>query len=195
MLRVVCPEDAAEILEIYAPNILTKATSFEVEVPTLATMERRIVDTLAIYPWLVYATDEGVRGYAYAGQHRTREAYQWSVDVSVYIHEQGQRQGVGRALYSALFAVLRLQGFYNAYAGATLPNLGSVGLHEAMGFKPVGVYHQVGYKFGTWHDVIWWSLELQPKSPQPTLPIPFALARNNPGFAEALNEGAQLIRA
>lgn len=195
MLRIARPEDAAEIREIYAPSVLTTTTSFEVEVPTVATMEQRIVHTLAFYPWLVYAPAEGVMGYVYASQYRSRRAYQWSVDVSVYIHEQGQRRGLGRALYTALFATLRLQGFYNAYAGATQPNPGSVGLHEAMGFERVGLYREVGYKFGAWRDVLWMSLPLQPKPPQPNDPIPFAVARDLPGFAEALEEGARLIRA
>ena len=149
MIRVADAQDAAQIRDIYAPHVLTSTASFEVEVPSLATMEQRITDTLTTHPWLVYASAEGVRGYVYATSHRTRMAYQWSTDVSVYVHGEEQRRGLGRALYTALFAVLRLQGFYNAYAGITLPNPGSVRLHEAMGFVPVGVYHNVGYKFGS----------------------------------------------
>jgi L-amino acid N-acyltransferase YncA len=142
----------------------------------------------------VYAPDEGVRGYAYAGAHRSRTAYQWSVDVSIYVGDGMQRRGVGRALYTALFGVLRGQGFYNAYAGATLPNPASVGLHEAVGFERVGVYREVGYKFGAWHDVIWWSLPLQPKAAQPAPPIPFAEFRHRPECAAALCAGEALLK-
>ncbi len=129
---------------------------------------------------------------SYATSHRTRMAYQWSTDVSVYVHGEEQRRGLGRALYTALFAVLRLQGFYNAYAGITLPNPGSVRLHEAMGFVPVGVYHNVGYKFGAWRDVGWWSLDLQPKAAQPTPPVPFAEARELPQVVEELDAATRL---
>jgi phosphinothricin acetyltransferase len=143
------------------------------EPPPVDEMRRRIRETLEALPWLVCEQDGMLLGYAYAGKHRARAAYQWSVDTSVYIHEQARRAGVGRALYTSLFSTLRLLGYFNACAGVTLPNPGSVGLHEAMGFKPVGVYPGIGYKFGAWHDVGWWQLDLQPKmnSPQPPLNI------------------------
>jgi phosphinothricin acetyltransferase len=88
---------------------------------------QRIRKTLAQYPWLVEERDGAVVGYAYAGQHRVRAAYQWAVDVAVYIDERHRRTGVGRALYTSLFGMLVKQGYYNAYAGITLPNPGSVG--------------------------------------------------------------------
>ena len=105
-------------------------------------------------------------GYAYASTHRTRQAYQWSTDVSVYIHERARKRGVGGALYTALFEVLRRQGFFNAYAGITLPNAGSVQLHESMGFTRVGLYSRAGFKFGRWHDVLWLELRLS-EEPEP----------------------------
>jgi phosphinothricin acetyltransferase len=110
-------------------------------------------------------------GYAYAGRHSARAAYQWSVDTSVYIHADFRRCGVGRGLYKSLFEILIAQGYCNAYAGITLPNAGSVGLHESVGFQPVGVYRSVGFKMGAWHDVGWWQLELQPRMPQPREPV------------------------
>jgi L-amino acid N-acyltransferase YncA len=135
-----------------------------------------------------------VLGYAYASAHRTRAAYQWSVDVSVYVQAQVQRSGVGCALYSSLFKLLTLQGFYNAYAGITLPNPGSVGLHESLGFRPVGMYRAVGYKLGAWHDVGWWQLTLQ----APTLsPEPLKDCRTLPASPEwqaALATGLPLLR-
>ena len=116
--------------------------------------------------------------------------------MSVYVDARLHRGGVGRVLYASLFALLRLQGFYNAIAGITLPNTGSVGLHETMGFRLVGVYRRVGYKFGRWHDVGWWSLALREASgmlPGPLLDV--AAARELPAWQAALEEGAALLRS
>jgi phosphinothricin acetyltransferase len=97
-----------------------------------------------------------VAGFAYGGPHRTRAAYRWSVDVTVYVAEQARGHGVGRALYGALLPALAERGFHAAFAGIALPNPGSVALHEAVGFTPLGVYREVGFKLGRWHDVGWW---------------------------------------
>jgi L-amino acid N-acyltransferase YncA len=114
-----------------------------------------------------------VAGYAYAGPHRFRDAYRWSVETSVYVHADYRRQGVGQALYRTLLAILTTQGYGHAYAGVTLPNAGSVALHESLGFEPVGVYRRVGFKLGTWHDVGWWQLGLLATDavPGPTLDL------------------------
>ena len=117
-------------------------------------MSQRIEHTLKSFPWLVYEDTGEILGYAYASQHRVRSAYQWSVDVSVYIHEHSRRQGIGRKLYGALFKLLRQQGFYNVYADITLPNPSSVALHKAMEMQPLGVYQKVGYKRGAWHELV-----------------------------------------
>ena len=152
IIRVARPEDAEAILAIYAPIVRETAISFEVEPPTRVEMQQRIATTLRQFPWLVCDRQGEVLGYVYTSPHRARAAYQWSVDVSVYIHAKARRTGMGRALYHALFALLSLQGFYQGFAGITLPNPASVGLHEALGFQPVGVYQAVGYKLGSWHD-------------------------------------------
>jgi phosphinothricin acetyltransferase len=111
------------------------------------------------------------------------------VDVTVYIREDQQRKGIGRALYSSLFELLRLQGYFHAYAGITLPNPGSVGLHEAMGFRPVGTYFAVGFKDGAWHDVGWWQLELQPLVLTPKPPRPFCDLMDSQECAAVLHRG------
>jgi phosphinothricin acetyltransferase len=123
------------------------------------------------FPWLVCEIDGEVAGYVYACPHRERAAYRWAVDVAVYIAPQHQRRGIGQALYSVLFEILRAQGFFKAYAGITLPNAGSVGLHEAVGFTPLAVYRGVGCKFGKWLDVGWWELDLRPQSENPAEPV------------------------
>lgn len=167
VVRLAKPEDAVQIQSIYAPIVLDTFISFEVDPPQVSEIQRRIESTLQFYPWLVACEDRQILGYAYAGQHRSRQAYQWSVDVSAYVHTDHRRQGIGRKLYSALLAILRMQGFVNAFAGIALPNPASVGLHEAVGFTSIGVYRQVGYKLGAWHDVGWWGAALNdaPKNP------------------------------
>jgi phosphinothricin acetyltransferase len=145
-------------------------------------------------PWVVGEQQGDILGYAYASAHRARAAYQWSVDVSVYIHTSSRRSGVGRAVYSSLFKLLELQGFYNAYAGITLPNPASVGLHEAMGFQPVGVYRAVGYKLGAWHDVGWWQLPLRQRSSPPALPLDMGVMRTSAMWDTALATGLPFLR-
>jgi phosphinothricin acetyltransferase len=177
-IRMATPQDAAEIAAIYRPYVTDAVTSFEFEPPDAAEMERRIRSVLVFAPWLVQTGEHGdLAGYAYASRHGERAAYQWSVNVAVYIGAQHHRRGIGRSLYETLLALLRLQGFCGAYGGVTLPNPASVGLHEALGFRPVGVYRAVGWKFGAWHDVGWWQLALQERPSTPAPPLPLAEAR------------------
>jgi L-amino acid N-acyltransferase YncA len=167
--RLATPDDAAAIRAIYAPYCSTPI-SFEFQPPTVEDMRQRITKILANYPWLVSESGDEIAGYVYACAHRERAAYRWSVDTAVYVRPQGQRRGLGRALYASLFRLLALQGYINAYAGITLPNPASIGLHEAVGFEPVGVYRQVGYKCNAWHDVAWYQLLLQPRPLEPEPP-------------------------
>jgi phosphinothricin acetyltransferase len=173
IIRIASPADADTIAAIYTPYVRDTVISFELEPPHPEEMGRRMSDTLAILPWLVVERDGQILAYAYAGPHRSRWAYQWSVDVSVYVDAQAHRRGYGRRLYHTLLGILRVQGYYTAYAGITLPNEASVGLHEAMGFRPIGVYHNVGYKMGRWWDVGWWGLPLRDYDPSPAPPRRF----------------------
>jgi phosphinothricin acetyltransferase len=159
--------DAAGCAAIYAPYVLASATSFEETAPDEAEMADRIVRNSTTHPWLVAGSDGELLGYAYACRHRERPAYRWSTDVSVYVAEGRQRQGVGRRLYEDLFEHLCLQGFRTACAGITLPNAASVALHERLGFAPVGVYRRIGWKAGAWQDVGWWQLELSVEDREP----------------------------
>jgi phosphinothricin acetyltransferase len=186
MIRLATPGDGPALAAIYAPIVAGTATSFEMEPPSADEMASRVAKTLAYAPWLVLESDGAVQAYAYASRHRERAAYQWSVDVSVYVGEGGRRRGAGRRLYTSLLALLRLQGFYTAHAGITLPNAGSVGLHEAMGFVPIGVYRSVGYKHGRWHDVGWWQLPLRERTGDPAPPLTLADAQRQPGWGVAL---------
>ncbi|MDX1530221.1 MAG: arsinothricin resistance N-acetyltransferase ArsN1 family B [Rhodothermales bacterium] len=184
-LRLARGSDAAAIRTLYAPFVTDTAVSFEEAVPDEVEVRRRLQDTLAVRPWLVAEADGAVVGYAYATAHRGRDAYRWSVEVSVYVDPAWHRRGTARRLYTALLAVLRLQGFCNAYAGIALPNAASVGFHEALGFEPVGVYRRVGFKAGAWRDVGWWALRLRDDDP-PAPPRPLPEVAGAPAFEAAL---------
>jgi L-amino acid N-acyltransferase YncA len=187
--------DASAIQRIYAPYVTDHAISFEGVPPDAAEMERRIVGTIDRYPWLVFEREGEVLGYAYAAAHNPRLAYQWSVNVSVYLDASTHRQGIGRALYTALFDLLRRQGFVNAYAGITLPNAASVGLHESMGFVTVAVYPRVGFKFGRWHDTTWLHLRLvEEDAPPAGDPVPAPEMWRDPSIESMLAACARTIR-
>lgn len=193
-IRLATESDADQIQAIYAPIVRDTPISFESEPPSLDEMRQRIVETLAYLPWLVCDNDGAILGYVYATKHRERTAYQWSVDVSVYIRSAARRLGIGRALYTSLFAGLIVQGFYNAYAGATLPNPASVGLHESLGFQRIGIYQAVGYKAGAWHDVVWWTRPLQPRPAVPQPPTPLPRVWETTAWQMAVAAGAPYLR-
>lgn len=173
-IRKARPDDAPALLEIYRPLVEETAVSFESAVPSVATIERRISTVLTQHPWLVWE-DGTTQGYAYATPYRSRDAYRWSVEVSVYLATTCRRAGVGRQLYGALFRLLKAQGVANAYAGIALPNPASVGFHEALGFEHVGIFRQVGWKHGAWHDVGWWQKRLREGEPVPIRPVDYSL--------------------
>ncbi len=171
-VRVATVADAEAVAAIYAPYVTGTAISFEEEPPSADEMAARIAVTLRTHPFLVYDAGDGVVGYAYAGPHAARPAYRWSCHVTAYVAPGLARRGIGRALYGVLLDSLKAQGFHSAFAGVALPNEASVGLHEAMGFKPLGIYREVGFKHGCWHDVGWWRLGLA-EGPPAAEPVPF----------------------
>ncbi len=192
-IRLAIPADAEQCADIYAPHVRRSAVSFELDVPSAEEIAGRIETTLQRFPWLVCVNGDDVLGYAYAGPHRQRAAFQWSVEVSVYVKDGCQRQGVGRALYISLVACLRALGYFKAYAVIALPNDASVGLHEAVGFRLVGTFDDIGYKLGRWHAVGYWELSLQPPSP-PSDPVPVPNAVGTPAWTKALASGEALLR-
>ncbi len=169
--------DAARVAEIYRPAVEGNFISFEEAAPTGNEMADRMRRVLARLPWLVAEDESGVVvGYAYASPHRERAAYRWSVDISVYIDPAWQRRGIGRLLYDDLLEWLRGHGFVNVYAGVSLPNPGSVALHEAIGMRRIGVYERVGYKLGEWRDVAWFGMRLsEPTTDPPAEPTSIEL--------------------
>lgn len=152
-------------------------------------MADRIRNTTERFPWLVLDEDRQVSGFAYAGAHRERLAYQWSVDVSAYVAAGRHRRGIGRALYTALFEILRSLGYYKAFAGIAPPNPASIALHTAMGFEPVGVYRGVGYKLGAWQDVGWYQLAIQPEQFEPGPPRTAPEIAETPLWQKAILSG------
>lgn len=173
IVRVARADDAAAVQAIYAPIVRDTAISFEDEPPSVEEMASRITGALATHPFLVCEIGGRVIGYAYAGPRSARAAYRWSADTTVYVDASAHRKGVGAALYTELLNILRRQRFHSVFAGIALPNDKSVGLHEAVGFRSLGVYREVGFKHGAWHDVGWWRLGLAEGAPEGE-PIPFA---------------------
>lgn len=172
IIRAAKLTDTPAILAIYAPFVTHSAITFEYIVPTVSEFTERIQIIQEQFPFLVAESDGRVLGYAYASRHRDRTAYQWSVETSVYVHPDGQRQGIARQLYTSLFDLLRRQGYYNACAGITQPNAKSEAFHRSMGFESIGCYANVGFKLGAWHSVEWFQFTLQPHQPSPTKPVP-----------------------
>jgi L-amino acid N-acyltransferase YncA len=193
-LRLATRNDAGAVAEIYRPIVASTPISFETEPPNPQEMERRIHETLATYVWLICEHRGDVVGYANAGRHRARAAYQWSVDTSVYVHSAFHRRGIGRGLYTSLFRILAAQGFVTAYAGITLPNTSSVALHESTGFQPVGVYRNAGYKLGKWYDVGWWQRALRPPEATPSLPLNLGEILLDQSWQRMLGSGLSCIR-
>lgn len=174
VLRPALPADADAIAAIYAPHVLGGIVSFETEAPDAAAMRARMAAADGLYPWIVAQSDGVVVGYAYASRLREREAYRWAVETTIYVAEAAQGTGVGRRLYEALLATLRVQGFTQAIGIVALPNPASVRLHEALGFREAGVFRAVGYKRGRWIDVGHWQRALAESGAAPAEPRRFA---------------------
>jgi len=174
MIRVATKGDATSMLEIYTPFILNSGITQEVEVPSVEEFQQRIISNLEERPWLVCEIDNELAGYAYAGKHRDRKGYQWCTEASVYISEKYHGLGIANALYAALFEILKLQGYVNAYAVITLPNDRSIAFHKKFGFEYLTTYKKIGYKLGQWHDVGWMQYEINPHKEDPSDPIKFS---------------------
>lgn len=159
-IRLIRPEDAQSVLDIYAPYVRDTNISFEYEVPTLVEFQQRIAAITAQYPWLVCEHNGEITGYAYAGPHRARTAYQWSVESAIYIKQGFTGKGIGKLLYTKLFELLKEKGYVSVFAGMTAPNDASERLHKALGFEDVGTFKKIGYKNGAWHDTKWFQLRL-----------------------------------
>ncbi len=160
MIRNISPADAAAICGIYNHHVLHSIVTFEEEPVSTEEMANRIKAISCQYPWLIYEVDGQIAGYAYASQWKVRSAYRNTVESSIYIGEGYVGKGIGKQLYTRLIEILSAQGLHAVIGGMSLPNEASLRLHEALGFKKIGQFHEVGRKFDKWIDVGYWELLL-----------------------------------
>ena len=170
LIRDASPADAPALLAIYRPHVEQAVVSFEMVAPSVDEFAGRIAKVQQGWTWLVAEDGSGPLGYVYGGAHAERAAYRWSVNVTVYVRGDAQRRGIARRLYGALFPRLAAQGYCMAFAGITLPNDASLGLHRSLGFEDCGVFRAVGYKFGAWRDVAWLQRPLRAGPPPEITP-------------------------
>ena len=171
-VRAAEPQDAARLLEIYTPFVISEDSSlsnvsFELEAPSLEEFRQRIEEIATKFPYLVAEVGDELWGYVYCHPYRERLAYQWSVDVTIYLAPIGQGKGLGRVLYEAMEAILCLQGITMAYSCITLGNEHSIKMHEALGYRLIGTFSKSGYKNGQWLDTVWLEKQLQACPPEP----------------------------
>lgn len=155
LVRAAELSDADKMLLIYSTYVENTTVTAEYKTPSIEDFQERISNFTKKTPWLVCIIDGEIVGYSYASPHRARAAYQWSVETSIYVSKKYHRKGIATALYTAIFEILKLQGYYNIYVGITMPNDRSVAFHLSMGFEKSGAYKDSMYKFGEWRDVIW----------------------------------------
>ena len=171
-VRAATPADAEQLLEIYQPFVKNEDSSlsnvsFELEPPSLEEFRERIVEISARYPYLVAEVEGQLLGYVYCHPYRERLAYQWSVEVTIYLAPAGQGRGLGRLLYETMEKILCLQGITMAYSCITLGNEHSIKMHEALGYRLIGTFTKSGYKNGQWLDTVWLEKQLQPCPAKP----------------------------
>ena len=171
-LRFAAPADAPALLAIYTPYVLETAITFEEAVPTEEAFAQRIRSVLEHYPYLVMEENGEILGYAYASRVRSRAAYDWSAELSVYVRKDCRGRGLGRRLYGCLLELLTLQHIHTVYGVVALPNEGSHGLHTALGFRLLERFPEMGYKMGTWWDIGWYEKVLYPAQVPPAPFVP-----------------------
>lgn len=182
LIRTATEDDAEELLAIYAPYVEQTAITFEYDVPSEDEFRKRISHTLEKYPYLVAEENGKIAGYAYVSPFKERAAYDWSVETSIYVDMAQKRKGIGRLLYDRLEEILKKQGILNVNACIGYPQIDdeyltkdSVHFHERLGYHMVGTFHQCGYKFGRWYDMVWMEKFIGEHSTQGNQPdvIPF----------------------
>lgn len=179
-IRIASPDDAGDLLAIYAPYVTNTIISFEYDVPGLEEFTERIKKTLKRYPYLVAEVQGEIVGYAYTGPFVGRAAYAWAAETTIYLKENKKKMGIGRKLYTALEEISKAQNILNLNACIGYPETedeyltkNSMQFHQHLGFRLVGKFNQCGYKFGRWYSMVWMEKIIgSHTSPQPPV-IPF----------------------
>jgi phosphinothricin acetyltransferase len=169
-IRPATPDDIAAITAIYAHAVRHGTASFEIDPPDEAEMRRRMTALRdGGFPCLAADVDGRIAGYAYAGFYRTRPAYRFTLEDSIYIAPDLQARGVGRALLDRLISESAARGFRQMIAviGDSTRQQASIRLHAAAGFTLIGTFPDVGYKFGAWLDSVYMQRAL---GDEPTAP-------------------------
>lgn len=193
IIRMACESDAENLWEIYKPYVMNTYVTFETEIPALSVFRSRMEEILQTLPWLVCEYGKRIAGYAYATDHRSRKAYQWTKELSVYIHNDFKRKGIATALYTSLLQLLKIQGVKNCLAGIALPNVASIRFHEKLGFRKVGVYHRIGYKLDDYRDVGWWELFVGQENEAPGGILPVNSIQGSDEFNLAISMGLEYL--
>ena len=160
-IRPVTLADSEAIRDIYAPYVENTAITFEYEVPSVQEFQDRITQTTQTHPYFVVEEEGQVLGYAYASSYYNRAAYDWTCELSIYLHEDARGKGIGSQLYEALEEALTKRGFLRFLACIALPNEASIAMHQKRGYTQVAHFPKVGYKFDQWHDIVWMQKTLE----------------------------------
>jgi len=161
MIRPVQLSDAPQLTEMYNYYIRETTSTIELEELSVSDFEARITKITSKFPYIVWEEKGEILGYAYATTFRERAGYRFTVETSVYVRKDQIKNKIGSKLYVELIRLVTEKGFHRAIGGLTLPNPASERFHEKMGFKKVAHFHEVGQKFGNWHDVGFWQLDLK----------------------------------
>ena len=164
-------KDSAALLEIYRPYIEKTAITFETAVPDVKDYEKRIADIAAQFPYLVLESGGEIIGYAYAHRQAERAAFDWNVELSIYLKEGFSGRGIGRPLYALLETLLKMQGYVNFFGVITGSNAGSIAMHEKMGYQKIAVHEKTGWKFDAWHDTVWMHKRVHEGAPEAIKPV------------------------
>lgn len=181
-IRLIRETDAEAALAVYRPYVLNSVITFDYDVPSVEEFSEKIRTITAEYPWLVCEYEGKIAGYAYGSRHRSKAAYQWSPESTIYVAEEFHGTGIARILYKTVFEILLLQRFVNVFAGVTLPNPASENFHRSLGFTEIGIFRNIGYKLGKWNDVRWFQLLLSEWKTEPAEPLMIGAVTNTEAF-------------
>ena len=181
VIRLATPDDAAQIAAIYAYYVENTAVTFELEPPAPDEIRRRIISYTRRYPYLCITQGDTVIGFAFGHAFRERRAYDYAAEVSIYLHRDHRRRGIGTRIYTALENELKKMGIKCLYACIAVPDgedsylsNASPLFHEKLGYRTCGTFHNCGRKFNKWYDMIWMEKIIGAFSdePEPIVPYP-----------------------